>query len=58
MEGCIFQFFNLLSKSSLVDIEKFSNCAVGVSGEVEGRGRASGRLEGEVEREGIIIMSM
>ena len=31
MEGCIFQFFNLLSKSSQVDVERFSNCAVGVS---------------------------
>ena len=31
MEGCIFQFFSLLTKSSLVDVERFSNCAVGVS---------------------------
>ena len=31
MEGCIFQFFNLLSKSTQVDVERFSNCAVGVS---------------------------
>ena len=31
MEGCIFQFFSLLTKSSPVDLERFSNCAVGVS---------------------------
>ena len=31
MEGCIFQFFSLLTKSSFVDVERFSNCAVGVS---------------------------
>ena len=35
MEGCIFQFFNLLSKSSQVDVERFSNCAVGVSSEIK-----------------------
>ena len=32
MEGCIFQFFNLLSKHThSLDTERFSNCAIGVS---------------------------
>ena len=30
MEGCIFQFFSLLSKYHAFDVEKFTNCAVGV----------------------------
>ena len=36
MEGCIFQFFSLLTKSSFVDVERFNNCAVGVSPDWEG----------------------
>ena len=31
MDGCIFQFFNLLSKCHALDVERFSNCAIGVS---------------------------
>ena len=31
MEGCIFQFFSLLSKFHSIDVESFQNCAVGVS---------------------------
>ena len=31
MEGCIFQFFNLLAKCHTLDLERFTNCAVGVS---------------------------
>ena len=31
MEGCIFQFFNLLSKYYAIDVERFPSCAVGVS---------------------------
>ena len=30
MEGCVFQFFNLLSKYHAFDVERFTNCAVGV----------------------------
>lgn len=30
MEGCVFQFFNLLSKFHAIDVERFTNCAVGV----------------------------
>ena len=30
MEGCIFQFFSLLSKFHAIDVEQFPNCAVGV----------------------------
>ena len=30
MEGCVFQFFNLLSKQYPLDVEQFSNCAIGV----------------------------
>ena len=37
MEGCIFQFFNLLTKSSQVDMERFHNCAVGVSPGMDGK---------------------
>ncbi|CAI8043412.1 Focal adhesion kinase 1 [Geodia barretti] len=29
MEGCIFQFFSLLSKFHSIDVESFQNCAVG-----------------------------
>jgi focal adhesion kinase 1 len=29
MEGCIFQFFSLLSKYHAIDVERFPNCAVG-----------------------------
>ena len=31
MEGCVFQFFNLLAKCHTLDLERFTNCAVGVS---------------------------
>ncbi len=30
MEGCVFQFFSLLSKHSAIDVEQFHNCALGV----------------------------
>ena len=32
MEGCVFQFFSLLSKFHAIDIETFASCAVGVGG--------------------------
>ena len=49
MEGCVFQFFNLLSKYHPFDVEKFSNCAVGVrkEGVREGGGGKGEREEGE-----------
>ena len=31
MEGCMFQFFNLLAKQYPLDVEMFPNCAIGVS---------------------------
>ena len=48
MEGCIFQFFNLLSKSHAIDVERFTNCAVGVrkAGRGEDRGQCCGGGEG------------
>ena len=53
MEGCIFQFFSILSKYHAFDVEKFTNCAVGVreEREREGGGSEGGRVE-EGEREG------
>ena len=44
MEGCIFQFFSVLSKYHAFDVEKFTNCAVGVR--EEGGRREEGRREG------------
>ena len=49
MEGCVFQFFNLLSKYHAFDVERFTNCAVGVreeGGKREGGGREEGEREG------------
>ncbi len=34
VEGCVFQFFNILSKHHAFDTERFTSCAVGVSGRV------------------------
>ena len=53
MEGCIFQFFSILSKYHAFDVEKFTNCAVGVreEREREGGGSEGGRVE-EGVREG------
>jgi len=45
MEGCVFQFFNLLSKFHAINVEKFTNCAVGV------RSGGAGRREGRDRRD-------
>ncbi len=34
VEGCVFQFFNILSKHHAFDTEMFTSCAVGVSDQV------------------------
>ena len=51
MEGCIFQFFSLLSKYHAFDVEKFTNCAVGVR-EEGGRKERGGTNEEGWRREG------